>query len=121
MGVSTNIIFDLMDVTAKNDAELSLDFDSDGSIRPAYPLDNVLIDTEKSSFATLEKNSFVLNEGLDFEDKINSEEPWYKGTISTILSDWKGEFSSPIIVDIAFNKPHTSAGITILFRNRSVL
>lgn len=102
----TEIILDLIDVTAKGDSDLNINQKNQVSntddIRQGIGQD----------YATLEKNTFL----LDGNERVLTLENYSNtGYCSANMSESNGLFSEPVKLEIDFDSYHTSAGITIFF------
>lgn len=106
---TVSVRYEMLDTTAAKDGDMSV-------VQQLQPFSNIseLVEDDRIlKWATLEKNSHILDGSYMFlPDDIRSE---FMGIWSEQLSGPDGRFETPIVMNVAFESPHTSAGITFIF------
>ena len=108
MAVTKPIIrFGIFDTTARDDAEFS------ATGKSAYSSTDILklVAYESIGYATLELNNWLLNGTQPLPPTDIATGKW--GVMSGELSNATGVLATPLVVSVAFDNPHTSAGITL--------
>lgn len=109
MRTKASIEFGLIDVTAKQDSQLSVNDKQDF----VDILDLKQDDIQETKYGTLEKNQFALDGSfmlMPEKEELNDMGWW-----SNQMSNEDGNFTTPLIIEINFTEPHSSMGITLLF------
>lgn len=109
MKTSSKISFGLVDVTAKQDSQLTVNDKQDF----VDILDLKRDDIQEIKYATCEKNQFALNGTFELMPEIEELDNmcWW----SNKMSDENGEFEIPLVMEINFTETHSSMGITLVF------
>ncbi len=108
MSTKTKIEFGLVDTTAKDDSQLSVNEKQDFVNLQDLKQDEI----EEIKYGTLEKNQFLLNGEQRF---LPDEELTQMGLWSKQMSDKDGNFATPITLEIDFAEVHSSLGLTFVF------
>ncbi|MCI8637276.1 MAG: hypothetical protein HFJ36_05530 [Clostridia bacterium] len=109
MKTKASITFGLVDVTAKEDSTITVNDKQNFVDIMDLKKDNI----EEIKYGTCEKNQFALNGTFqlmpDYEQLENM--CWW----SNKMSNEKGEFDTPLVMEINFTEAHSSLGITLIF------
>lgn len=109
MRTSAEISYELFDVTAKDDSDLSVN-----QKQPFIDLNQLKNkDLSIKKYGTMELNQFILDG--TFHSFPNEPEREDFGLWSGWMSDGEGNFSSPIELTITFSENHSSLGLTLYF------
>jgi len=104
-----SILFGLVDVTAKKDSRLIVN-----DKQQFVDLEDLRQEKlEEIKYGTCEKNQFALDGSFSLMPNI--EELINMGWWSNQMSDDKGQFETPLVMEINFTKPHSSMGLTLVF------
>ncbi len=108
MKTESEILFGLVDVTAKKDSQLTVNDKQD-----FVNLDDLKKDDlSEVKYATCEKNQFCLNGTFELMPEELNNMGWW----SNKMSDENGNFDAPLILEINFNEEvHSSLGLTFIF------
>lgn len=109
MKTKTAISFGLIDVTAKPDAEFTIE-------DKLFFIDLEQLkrdELEIRKYATLEKDYFRLDGTFELFPDEPTENDF--GLWSTSMSDEEGDFANPVLLVIDFTVPHSSLGLTFTF------
>lgn len=109
MKTKAQIIFGLVDVTAKEDSQLS----ASDKQNFANLSDLKKEDLEETKYGTCEKNQFALDG--TFELMPGENELINMGWWSNQMSDASGNFATPLTLEINFTEAHSSLGLTFIF------
>lgn len=107
MKTKASVKFGLIDVTAKNDSQLSVNDKQDF----VDILDLKNDDLEETLYGTCEKNQFALDGSFELMPDELDDMGWW----SNQMSDDKGNFATPLVLEINFTEPHSSMGLTLIF------
>lgn len=101
------IRFGIFDTTARDDAEFS------ATGKAAFTTETILKEVAYSTvgYATLELNNWLLNGTQPLPPSNIATGRW--SMLSSELSDANGVLVTPLVININFDNPHTSAGITL--------
>lgn len=98
--------YDLLDVTAANDASCITDYNQDFADINLLPFGSEFI-----NYATFEKNFFLLDGSLAIMPEIPSNIAFYSNTLSNV----DGTFDENPFIDIQFTKQHSTVALTMNF------
>lgn len=107
MKTKASVKFGLIDVTAKQNSQLSISDKQDF----VDVLDLKNDDLEETKYGTCEKNQFALDGSFELmPDELDNMGWW-----SNQMSDENGHFTTPLTMEINFTEPHSSMGLTLIF------
>lgn len=107
MKTKASIMFGFVDVTAKQDSSLTVN-DKQEFVDLADLKEDEL---EEVKYGTCEKNQFALDGTFELMSDSLENMGWW----SNQMSNEDGNFTTPLIMEINFTKPHSSLGISLIF------
>ena len=107
MKTKASIMFGFVDVTAKQDSQLSVNDKQNFVDLNDLKKDDI----EEIKYGTCEKNQFALDGTFELMPDILDNMCWW----SNIMSNENGVFETPLVLEIGFNDTHSSLGLTFLF------
>lgn len=109
MKTKASITFGLVDVTAKEDSTITVNDKQDFVDIIDLKKDNI----EEVKYATCEKNQFALDGTFQLMPDYDQLDDmcWW----SNKMSNDKGKFDTPLVMEINFTEAHSSLGITLIF------
>lgn len=107
MKTKASIMFGLVDVTAKQDSQLTVNDKQDFVNLADLKRD----DLSEVKYATCEKNQFVLDDTFELMPNELKNMGWW----SNKISDENGNFNTPLVLEINFTEVHSSLGLTFIF------
>lgn len=107
MKTKASIMFGFVDVTAKQDSQLSVNDKQDFVDLNDLKKDDI----EEIKYGTCEKNQFALDGTFELMPDILDNMCWW----SNIMSNENGVFETPLVLEIGFNDTHSSLGLTFIF------
>ena len=107
MKTKAKITFGLVDVTAKRDSTLKVN-DKQDFVNINEIKEN---DIKEIKYGTLERNQFALDGTFESMPEEKDEMCWW----SNVMSNDKGVFSTPLVLEIDFTDIHSSVGLTFIF------
>ena len=109
MKTKASIKFGFVDVTAKEDSNLTVNDKQDF----VDILDLKKDDLEEVKYGTCEKNQFALDGSFQLMPDVENLDNM--GWWSYQMSDEVGNFATPLVMEINFTKVHSSLGLTFVF------
>lgn len=107
MKTKASIMFGLIDVTAKEDSQLSVNDKQDFVDLSDLKQDDI----EEVKYGTCEKNQFALDGSFELMPEELENMCWW----SNMMSNENGEFEIPLVLTINFTETHSSLGLTFIF------
>lgn len=107
MKTKASIMFGFVDVTAKQDSQLSVNDKQDFVDLNDLKKDDI----EEIKYGTCEKNQFALDGTFELMPDILDNMCWW----SNIMSNENGVFEKSLVLEIRFNDTHSSLGLTFIF------
>lgn len=107
MKTKASIKFGLIDITAKQDSQLSVNDKQNFVYLSDLKSDSI----EETKYGTCEKNQFV----LDGTFGLMPQNLYNMCLWSNMMSGENGVFETPLVLTINFSEPHTSSALTLVF------
>lgn len=107
MKTKASVMFGFVDVTAKDDSQLSVNDKQDFVDLSDLKQDDI----DEIKYATCEKNQFILDGTFELMPGLLDE----MGLWSNSMSNENGEFENPLVLEINFTETHSSLGLTFIF------